>query len=198
MRMNLERLCMILTMAVMAFGLASCDDSSYTDAPPPNSATGRMSVETATIDAVIQSIDTERRTITLLARDGTSKTFKASPRLATLEGYRVGDQVTATVVNEVAVYVSQAGEGPSVGVGQAVALTTNGISSDMAMAETMEITARVVAVDTDGRTIRLEGAAGEVHTFPVSPEVDLSAVNPGDDVIVRHTEAIVVLVEQPQ
>jgi hypothetical protein len=187
----------ILVLQAILLLLAGCDDSSYVDAPLPDSVTGRVTVATAELDATIQNIDPSRQTIGLLCQDGTVKTFRMKPELAAMSGYKVGDHVIATVIDEVAIYVSKADTGPSAAGSQAVGVMTDGAVSDTVMADTIEMTARVVAIDTGDRTIRLEGTDGEVHTFPVSEAVDLAAINPGDDVVVRHTEAIAVIVEQP-
>jgi hypothetical protein len=66
------------------------------------------------------------------------------------------------------------------------------------MADTVEVTARVEAVDQAARTVTLKGPAGNVRTFKVDPSVErLKDVKVGDDVVLRYTEALAIAVVKP-
>jgi hypothetical protein len=61
-----------------------------------------------------------------------------------------------------------------------------------------EITARIDAIDRANRTVRLTPAGGgKARTIKVSSGVDLDALNPGDEVAVRCTQALAIVVESP-
>jgi hypothetical protein len=63
------------------------------------------------------------------------------------------------------------------------------------LADTTEITDKFHAVDAGSRTVTLQGVSGKPRTFRVGPNVNLADVKKGDDVVVRYTEALAVLVE---
>ena len=61
------------------------------------------------------------------------------------------------------------------------------------MVETVEVTAKVEAVDPAKRTVTLRGPEGGVRTIKVDERVRrLEEVKPGDEVVVRHTEALAI------
>jgi hypothetical protein len=101
------------------------------------------------------------------------------------------------VIDEFAVYVRKAGAPPSVGEAALVALAPKGAKPGMILADTTEITDKIVAVNVSDRTVTLQGLSGKPQTFTVGPHVNLADVKKGDDVVVRYTEALAVLVESP-
>ena len=78
-----------------------------------------------------------------------------------------------------------------------VALAPKGAKPGAVMAETTEVTAKVLSVDNKTNQVTLEGVLGNQHTFTVAKNVDLSGVKVGDSVVVRYTQALAILVEKP-
>ena len=59
------------------------------------------------------------------------------------------------------------------------------------------VTATVEAVDKDKRTVTLKGPAGNVRTIKVDPRVkNLRQVKVGDELVIRHTEAVAIAVSK--
>ena len=61
--------------------------------------------------------------------------------------------------------------------------------------DTVQMTARVEAIDYDSREVTLRGPEGRRRTVKVDPRVErLNEVKVGDEVVVRHTEAVALSV----
>lgn len=67
------------------------------------------------------------------------------------------------------------------------------------MTDVVAVTATVEAVDHDKRTVTLKGQEGNAVALKVDKEVKkLKQVKKGDEVVVRHTEAVAIAVRKPQ
>ena len=68
---------------------------------------------------------------------------------------------------------------------------------DIVMTRTAEITDKIEAIDAATRTITIEGVSGHAKTVKAGPKVDLSVLKAGDDLRLRITEALAIVVEKP-
>jgi len=198
MRFNPGTLATAALLPVL-FTLASC----ASEPPPPTAETtfieGKDSaavVETYQAAAAVAGINFDNRKITLLFSDGREKTYKADKQIANFNQIKVGDQVTATVIEELAVFLSKGKERPSAGAGGAVALKPLGTRPGIVVADSTQVTATVTAVDTKTRTVGLLFVDGSRKTVKVGKSVDLSKVSPGDGVTAQLTEAVALVVEK--
>jgi hypothetical protein len=67
------------------------------------------------------------------------------------------------------------------------------------LAQTVEVTAKINAIDTANRIATLTGPQGNTFTVPIAQDVDLSKVSINDVVVVRYTTATkIALVKQTQ
>src|SRR6476659_6913394 len=64
-----------------------------------------VEVRTMSETASVQSIDQANRTVTLKTADGALHTYKCSPEVRNFDKMKVGDQVIATVTDELALFV---------------------------------------------------------------------------------------------
>ena len=181
------------------FALASCASK-----PPPataetaviESSDGAAIVETYQASATVAAINFDTRKVTLLFSDGHQTTYKADKQVVNFDQIKVGDQVKATVIEELAVFLGKTKAQLSAGAGAAVALAPKGARPGIVMADTAEVTATVTAVDAETRTVSLQFVDGTRKTVKVGNSVDLSKVGPGDSVTAQLTEAIAILVEK--
>jgi hypothetical protein len=66
------------------------------------------------------------------------------------------------------------------------------------LVDTAQVTANVEAVDYRTRTITLKGAPGNIRTYKVGDAVQrFNEVKTGDQVVLRITDALAILVEKP-
>ena len=63
--------------------------------------------------------------------------------------------------------------------------------------DTVEVTAKVEAVDGIARTLTLRGPDGGTRTVKVDQSVKvLDEIKPGDEVVMRHTQALALKLER--
>ena len=157
---------------------------------------GAAVVDTFEATATVISINTETRKLGLRFPDGRRTTVKCGPEVVNFGQIRINDEVNLTMVEEYAVYLGH-GASPSAGAAGAVVLAPVGAKPGGINIETVQITARISAIDPAKRKVTLELPDGSMKTVKVSKQVDLSRVSVGDNVTVEHTEAIAVTVGTP-
>ncbi len=157
--------------------------------------TGVAIVETWRMTATVSAVDPAQRKMTLTSPDGAKTTVKADKGV-NIDQIKVGDRVSASVTEELAVFLRKTGAPPSVGEGAAVGVATAGANRAMWMADTMQVTAKVTSVDMKNRKVTLQFVDGKSRTMRVGKQVNLANVQVGDDVTVQVTEAIAVDVDR--
>ena len=158
---------------------------------------GGVVVETYKETATVTGVDKDTRKVTLVTKDGTKKTVKAGPEVANFAQIEVGDQVKATVTEQLVVFVRRPGEPSGDGAAAAVALAPLGAKPGAVMANTVEVTAKVKAIDVKNRKGTLVFPDGTTKTYKARKDVDLTKYSAGDEVVIRATEAVAVSVEEP-
>ena len=158
---------------------------------------GAALVDTITVTGAVKAIDPSSRKVTLQFSDGTTKTYRAPNEAVNFDQIKVGDLVKAAVTEEFAVSLRQPGTPESVGTVSAVALAPKGAMPGGVMANTVEVTATVTAVNTKGRKVTFQFADGTTRTVRVGRLVDLSTVKPGDAVRTQMSESLALSVEAP-
>jgi hypothetical protein len=158
---------------------------------------GGVFVQTGKVTATVTAIDAADRKLTLVGRDGKKNTFKAGPEVINFPQIQVGDQVNAVVTEEVVVFM--ANDAPATGEGAAtkVALTAAGAKPGGLVAETVQIKARVTAIDQRHRKATLEFPDGSTHKVAVRDDVDLTHRKVGEEVVIRSTESVAITVSKP-
>lgn len=185
--------------ALLAF--ASC--SSTPKIEPTTTAAyqpgvpGGVFVETYKNTATVTAIDAATRKVTLVTKDGRMDTFKAGPEVINFDQIRVGDQVKATVTEQLAVYMAKDNPPASEGEASLVALAPKGAKPGALMANTVQVTAKVTAIDLKHHKATLKLPDGTTKTVAVRPDVDLTQRQVGEEVVIRVTEAVAIAVEKP-
>jgi hypothetical protein len=158
---------------------------------------GGVMVGTYQETATVTAIDREKRKVTLVERDGTKGVFTAGPNAVNFDQIQIGDQVKATVTQELAVFVRKSGEPSSDGGVTTIALSPVGAKPGALVADTTEVTAKVTAVDLKKHKATLQFPDGTSKTFSVRPDVDLTEQAVGREVVIRTTDAVAISVEKP-
>ena len=158
---------------------------------------GGVFVETYKNTATVTAIDAPNRKVTLVTRDGRMDTFKAGPEVVNFDQIRVGDQVKATVTEQLAVYMAKDNPPASAGDAALVALAPKGAKPGGMMAQTVQVTAKVTAIDLKHHKATLQFPDGTTKTFAVRQDVDLTQRQVGEEVVIRVTEAVAISVEKP-
>lgn len=180
-----------------AVALIACGRSQKPGGFASRSANEAISVDTVTATDTVTAIDYASRTITLQSPDGTTQAYRIGPEAANFNQVHVGDKVRATVAEPLAVGVRKAGTAPNAGEALAVALAPKGAKPGMFVTKTAEVNAKVVSIDRANRTMTLAEPNSLTRTIKLAPNVDVSNLKNGDDVVVRYTDAFALSVEKP-
>lgn len=187
---------------LLALGLAvslmvACQTGPKTETVVEEGPGSVVVVQTTEVKATVTAIDATNRTVTLKRKWHQPKTFKVSEDAVNFQQVRVGDEVHAALIEEVAVTLVSGGAPPGVDAAVAVGLAAEGEKPAVLMADTVEVTATVVAIDGHEHTVTLEFADGRHEEVNVPRSRDLSNVGLGDSVRVRVTEALAISVVKP-
>ena len=158
---------------------------------------GGIIVETYKNTATVTAIDAANRKVTLVTPDGRKETFKAGPEVVNFDQIRIGDQVKATLTEQLAVYMAKDNPPASEGEAALVALAPKGAKPGGLMANTVQVIAKVTAIDLKHHKATLKLPDGTTKTVAVRKDVDLTQRQVGEEVVIRCTEAIAIAVEKP-
>jgi len=158
---------------------------------------GGIIIETFNTSATVTGIDAGTRKVTLVTPEGKQTTYKAGPEVINFDQIRIGDQVKATAARELVVFLGQAGSASGDGRAAAIALAPKGDKPGIFISDTVQVTAKVSAIDLKRQKATLGFPDGKSKTFQVRSDVDLTKVKLGEEVVIRATEALAILVERP-
>lgn len=158
---------------------------------------GGIYVQTYKNTATVTAIDAANRKVTLVTPDGRKETFKAGPEVVNFDQIRVGDQVKATLTEQLAVYMAKGNPPASEGAAAVVTSAPEGAKPGALMANTVQLIAKVKAIDLKHHKATLELSDGTTKTFAVRKDVDLTQRQVGEEVVIRATEAVAIAVEKP-
>jgi|WetSurMetagenome_2_1015567.scaffolds.fasta_scaffold01565_14 hypothetical protein len=184
-----------LFVAFAQFALAASPDAKTgkKQAGEPGAVVVAAVTATATVDA----IDTAKRKMTLKWPDGKTKTIKVGKEVVNFDQIAIGDKVNTTFVEELAVFVKKSDAPPSAEETETVALAPKGAKPGVIVADTQVVTAKIEAINYRTRTVTLKGPAGQPKTLKVGNNVkNFKTVKKGDEIVVRFTEALAIIVEK--
>lgn len=149
--------------------------------------------ERTTVTGTVESIDQANRTVTIKRSDGETLTLKAPPEAKNFDQIKSGDSVRVEYLEAVAILVRTPSGPPQAGEKATITVAPKGEKPQAVATRTVELTAKVEAIDYDSRTVTLLGPQGNRKVVKVDERVErLNEVKPGDEVVVRHTEAVAI------
>ena len=122
---------------------------------------------------------------------------KSEQSVKNFDQIKVGDKVKATMLQSVAVAVHKSGAPPSAGEMTTARVAPKGAMPKAVLAQTKEVTAKILSVDAEKRMVEVEGPLGVPRMLKVGPRVNLAELQKGDNVTLRITEALAIEVEKP-
>ena len=158
---------------------------------------GGVTIDTYQSTATVTAIDASTRSVTVVSPNGATATFKCGPEVVNFDQIHVGDQIRATLTKEVVVFLRSAGESATDGGMGAIARPVKGEKPGVVMADTVELTAVVKSIDFKRHEATLLFLDGTTKTVPVRPDVDLTKARLGEQVVIRSTRTMALLVEKP-
>jgi len=169
------------SLSVLA--LASCWSPPNANVQPegePGLIQKGVKVDSVKDPAIVQAVDASARTLTLKLPDKTVATYKVGAQVENFGAVQVGNQVAATVAEELDIY-----------------LLANGRLPDGTTAESLGVNAKVLKVDPSYRILTLQYPNGESEQFKPGLETRMLAMAPGDSVVVRPLEVTKINIEKP-
>ncbi|GKT10686.1 hypothetical protein [Desulforhabdus sp. TSK] len=186
----------VLTVALVG-GLASYAMAKEEKAAIAGQKPGAIVTDVTQLTATVKAVDPQKHTVTLEGKEGKTVTVHA-PNARNLDQVQVGDKVKVDYVEELAIFVTKAGEPVGGEEAQTVALAPKGAKPDGIIANTTQVQANVKDIDYKKRTITLETPDGQLKTLKVDKSVKrFKEIKKGDQVVMRFTEAIALEVTQP-
>ncbi len=158
---------------------------------------GGTTIDTYQSSATVTAIDAATRSVTVVSPNGAMATFECGTNVINFDQIHVGDQIRATLTKEVVVFLRPADEPAVDGGAGMIALPVKGEKPGFAVGDTMEVTATVEAVDLKSHEATLLFPDGTTKTVPVRPDVDLTKAKLGQQVVIRSTRTMALLVEKP-
>jgi hypothetical protein len=158
---------------------------------------GQVVVDSVIRTNTVVSIDAALRTIDLKQENGKITRYKCGPQVANFDQIKVGDRVKATVVEQMAVFIKPASQMQSINATNAVVGARLGAKPGVVSLDTLDFTAKILAINPWLHQVTLLTADGRTKPVTVGEFVNLADFNVGDEVLVRLTQALAVLVEKP-
>jgi hypothetical protein len=191
------KMTLMATIPALMLAVAGYAEDSSASATSKTDAKGAIEVGAITKTAKVTAVDPAKRMVTLVNPDGITNTYELGKNVRNFDQIKVGDDVKATLLQAVAVAVSKSNAPPDASERDLVAVAPKGAMPGVIMAKTRQITATIVSVDPEARTVTVEGPAGGTPIIRVGPKVNLNELQKGDDVTLRVTDALALRVEKP-
>ena len=177
--------------------LAAAPALAAGDAFAQQAIVGISTTTTSTAEGRIAAADTAARTVTLTMADGSSRTFKVSPAVATLGSTKVGDTVRVGIEEKRTFVLSGPNtKTPGDRSTSLAAVGTMGNTVGAVAADKSITTWWVTAVDPAGNKISLvDPGGGQIRTFSVDSSAgraNLPRVKPGDSLTAISTDIVAV------
>jgi hypothetical protein len=196
MKTNLLKLAALVLVPAAMLTITSCSSNTGTERSTAiETPDGAIIVDTFTTTATVTGIDAPKRELTLWTPNGHKGTYKAGPEIANFSQIQIGDQVKALLTEGVAVSIGK-GAAPIGTSGIRVALAPVGAKPGGVMVDTTQITAKIIAVDGRKHKVTFQLPNGTTETVKAGRKVNLSAVQPGEDVTIQVGEGLMVTMEK--
>ena len=186
----------LIALSLVSFASACALLGPTVETASYETSDGAIVVEAVELVATVTAIDGRARTLTIDPKYGEEQVVKVGPEMANFNQIRVGDQVHAELIEEIAVALIPGGVAESVGELDAVALAPLGDKPAITVASSREVTADIIAIDAHAHSVTLELIDGSTYSVKVGKHIDLTTIALGDSVLIQITDAVLIAVEK--
>jgi Cu/Ag efflux protein CusF len=176
-----------VVMAALIVVLSAGQLFAQAGAQTPPGVQGKPITATATIEA----IDRSTRQITLKNPKGEMTTIVAGPEVKRFDELKVGDTVSATYYESVAVNVRRPGD-PGPNPGGAAITPGTGAKPGATAAVQQSVTVVVQSIDKANQSVTVKRTDGSIVSFRVQNPKYLEMAKAGDTVDITYTQAVLV------
>jgi Cu/Ag efflux protein CusF len=181
--------------AVILFCAAAAVSSAL---PGPTAAQiPRVEAKPVTVTATIEAIDKDARVVTLKGPKGQSVDVKAPDAMEGFNTLRVGDQVSATYYEAIALQVRRPGD-PARSQAPETTVRRQELKPGSETRRQQTVTATVDTVDGASSIVTVKRSDGRALTIPVADPTQLQNLKSGDTVDVTYYESLFVKVARPK
>lgn len=186
-----------LALLPAALSLTSCSTpkAGAESSAPVQTRNGALVLDTYQVAAIVTALDAGSRQVVLTTQDGRKLTFRAAPGI-NLRQVRVGDRVTATATEGIALFLAKPGSNRSSDYGGVVRVTARGHESESLTTQTWETTAKILALDAKTHQLALVFVNGERSVVKAGPKLDLAELSVGDAVSAQMAEALLIALQK--
>jgi Cu/Ag efflux protein CusF len=147
--------------------------------------------ESVTAKATVEAIDKTNRIVTLKGPEGNLVMVKADPSVKRFDELKVGDVVTATYTESIAVKVRKPGE-PDPDKNTETVTPRPGTKPGATVTREQTITVTVEDIDRTAPSVTVKGPEGKVMSFRVRDPQRLEGVKVGDKVDITYTQSMLL------
>jgi Cu/Ag efflux protein CusF len=151
--------------------------------------------ESVTIQATIEAIDQTAKKVTLKGPKGNFVEVDASG-LPRLDQLKVGDVVTATYTESLAVHIRKPGDPAPTAGSAAVTPRAGGPGATAAQQRTVSVV--VQAIDPKAPSVTVKTTDGRMLSFRIQDPKNLAGIKVGDTVDVTYTQALLLKADPPK
>jgi hypothetical protein len=148
--------------------------------------------EAVTVKATIEAIDKANRVITLKGPQGNLVDVKATEEVKRFDELKVGDVVSATYSESIAMHLRKPGD-PAPDKERVVVRPQSRPGASVEDIKTTTVT--IEAIDRSVPSVTIKDSQGKVRTYRVRDVQRLAGVNVGDKVDIYYTVALLLKVE---
>jgi Cu/Ag efflux protein CusF len=146
--------------------------------------------DSVTVKATIVSIDKATRMVTLRGPKGNDVTLHADENVTRVDQLKVGDQITATYSESLAVSVRKPGAPAPEKEKQSIVRAEGQVAAKATREQSISVA--VQAIDLATSTLTVKGEGGNTLSFKVRDKDQLRGLKVGDKVDVTYTEALLM------
>ena len=182
------------TMTLIVLSLATL--TALTN-PSNTRAQGIEMAGKRSIMADVVALDAATRAMTLRGPEGNLVTIKVPPTDPHFDQIEVGDKVKVDYQQSMALYIGKSGAKPETTTESVTATSPKGTQPKAVIAEVVDVSAKVLAIDKANRTLTLELTDGRQVTTRVDESLPgFESIQKGDLIHARLTEAIALSLEK--
>jgi Cu/Ag efflux protein CusF len=165
-------------------------------AQTPSSPAPRGATAATTITAKVTAIDSKNRVVTLQDAQGNTFDVKAGPGVTRFNQIKVGDTVTFTYQESVALAIVKPGAVAPPAAQSTPTVTRNaGNKPSGTISQTQTATVTIQAIDMQTPSVTVKTQDGRVLTLSVQDKNNLAGLKVGDVVQITYSQALMVNVQ---
>jgi hypothetical protein len=174
----------------MLFALSAIPAVSIAQAPAPMTAGA-----TATLTAKIVAIDSTNRLVTLQDAKGSTQTIQVGPGVTRFNALKVGDTVTFTYQESVALSIVKAAMAAPAAQSTPTVTHTEGVKPGGTISQTQVATVTIASIDMTTPSVTVTTQDGKTIAMLVRDPANLATLKVGDVVQITYSQALAIEVK---